>query len=951
MTSLDKNTAQPFDDVDDLTRFADESFDTEEIDLFEYSDQEDSLLTGLKSAILTLDWEINDKNLDELAEEVANQKSQHEGDKVALIYLQALEKVGKYLKAEGAYAHPNAIKLLLTLYYNFEKIFSSPDVTGDEITLLLKSDIRKFKVLQFQISSLKDGTPIRSGDDHIGSKETSAVDKKEPSEFLNSIHATILGLEWEVTDEGLEKFNRQADQLREELQDNTAAQILVQGLQALGAYITEERIHAHPDAFTLLHSFYEGLKILALDKDIDSKQRQEILIDKVGRLNNLKEIIAHRNSLELHENPDEEGNRILDLEDTERGPYNDENLETAISEDKDTLADDALEFIPDANQEMLGDEPVGEQGNAEVDEEQKRTYPVGVAMETTVDKYPEEILDPDAIQPVSDTIADDLIEEELEISSKETFFPESDENGENTEEPLEKLANGMEEQLELLFSKDDQEQQELLPETESVEDVFDDLALGFDEEESTSDDTDAVISESIEELPEIGEDLLLVPNDNQEELDEENSPALSLIDEEKEQGEESNVAELDTEHSLDLDNELDSLLDTSSDEEPKVQNDKNHDNISPALADTADKNGFNEELTAAEIEDDSSEDLQDKLDSLFGSSDKDSSVLMEEELDSLFQKEETPDTDAQKSGITAALADAENKDGFNEELTAAELEDNSSGDLQDKLDSLFGSSEEDIEGPLQEKQEVLVAEKEILDTNAQSDDLKTALPDTDEEDGVQETLMVAELEDDSSGDLQNKLDALFIEEESPGTDKQDSEFSKALVDDGDQVTFSEKDQTEAIQNAAIQVTVISSLVTAAEKVATAPEPKNIQQVRTLVATGKQENPSPQQEVLFTLIDSTATLLAQNPEAAAGRSAIVQELIVGFEDSENPVTLVEAVNRYTAWQLDFFTACHGTRKNSPATDEHIISTVEEGFSQLRETMRQEFATLKKELTKE
>ncbi len=63
--------AQSFDEVEDLTRFADESFDTDDIDLFEFTGDDDSPLTRLKSIILSLDWEISDDILDELAEEVA----------------------------------------------------------------------------------------------------------------------------------------------------------------------------------------------------------------------------------------------------------------------------------------------------------------------------------------------------------------------------------------------------------------------------------------------------------------------------------------------------------------------------------------------------------------------------------------------------------------------------------------------------------------------------------------------------------------------------------------------------------------------------------------------------------------------------------------------------------------------------------------------------------------
>jgi len=934
MASLDKNTTQSFDEIEDLTRFADESFDTDEINLFEFSDQENSPLTRLKSVILSLDWEITDDILDELFEEVDNQKSQREGDKVAQIYLQALEKVGKYLKAEGAYAHPNAIKLLLTLYYNYEKILSSPDISSEEITLLLKSDIRKFKVLQFQIG-IEDKASVQTIEEVVGTTEKK-TEAEEACEFLDCIHATILGLEWEVTDEGLEKFNRQADQLREDLLENKAAQILVLGLQVLGAYISEEKAQAHPDAFTLLHSFYEGLKILALEENLDSKQRQEILIDKVSRLNNLKEIIAQKRSQEPYEAPDDEIDQILDFEDTETQADDEEETITVPPEDSLT-EDDALQLVSDEEdvEEDREGEPAEEQDDAEsfLDEEiQKSTYPVGAAMETAVDKYPEDILEPDAIQPVSDTIADDLIEEELAMSSSETFSSEFAEISGESEDDFQDTLD-TEEQLELLFSDVEEEEQKPDSDSESLDDVFDALELDFEEEKTTPVDMSTMgqdtsdISEHSEEvsaeIPDFGEDLFLdsEENDNQETQKDNESVELALDDIEED-------PELNKDVSLDLDDKLDDLFGSVDEEPSRDENPTNLDDISPALADTDSEDGFNEELTAAEIGDDSSEELQEKLDSLFGSSDEDSTVFLEEELDSLFTDDEEQETEKQANEPSAALAGVEGETGFNEELTAAEIGDDSSEELQEKLDSLFGSSDAEAESNLEEEPDFLFIDDEAENT----DDLDLELT-----------------------PLAEDAEQIEFEEEISVSDADDS--AQNTSDDGSLDAFLEEDEAQVPHDLAMGITIIASLVTAAEAVTATPEPENIEQISPLVAKGKEENPSPQQKVLLTLIDAAATLLSQNPEAAVERSAIVQELIAGFEDSENPATLAEAVSRYTSWQLDFFTVCMSTRENgspassSPPADDTIISKVELGFSQLREVMLQEFDTLKKELKKE
>ncbi len=83
MKNSPNTSAYATDDFEDLTHFADESFDTDDVDLFEFSSEESSPLTQLKSIILSLDWEITDETLQELADEIEHLQPMWEDDKVA----------------------------------------------------------------------------------------------------------------------------------------------------------------------------------------------------------------------------------------------------------------------------------------------------------------------------------------------------------------------------------------------------------------------------------------------------------------------------------------------------------------------------------------------------------------------------------------------------------------------------------------------------------------------------------------------------------------------------------------------------------------------------------------------------------------------------------------------------------------------------------------------------
>lgn len=873
MTTPEKNMAPSIDEVEDLTLFADESFDTDEVDLFEFTGDDESPLARLKSIVLSLDWEISEEILNELVQEVTSLQSIWEGDKVAQVYLQGLEKVGNYLRREGANAHQNAIKLLFTLYYNYEKIVSSPDISGETITSLLKSDIRKFKVLQFQIGKIEP-SPAGSAKQEISTTKEEEIEEPE-NEPLTNLEATILGLEWEVTDEGLSQFNKQADELSEQLIDNKPAEVLLQGLQAIGAYISEEKVNAHPDAYTLLHSFYEGLKILVSDEDIDNEKRQEILIDRISRLNSLKEIIADADTIESVDRPVDEVDKILDFATDDKvvedQPTGEQGIEEEMGEVAFHSGDDELDFDQ---------------------EEQKTTDQINAAMETADEQYPDDILDPDAIQPVSDEIADDFIEEELKLSSD--FTPDLDKTPEEMvelsveDESLSK--EDLEEELELLFSDDKGDDAEL----EGLELSLDDEKNGND----VSGDLTPDLEVALEDVDQKGDDSL--------DFDED----LFLAEEDKD------------------------MVPADSD-----------DLVMPALSESGEEGGFREEAESAGLAEEPSAELEEKLDSFFGSSVKEQDTDLTPEA----QEEELSDRDTEGDSVASALADADDEGGFREEEVAAELEEDSTDDLQDKLDSFFSSddepeteeaavleSEAGAEEPLEEEvdsffSEDETSEDETFDVEQGLADTEPALADADETSGFDEQETVASLGDSTTEDIDDKLDSFFDE-----------------------------DKEERVSITPAPSTAIASLAAVTAALSPSPAPDDLKQVAELVAAGKEETIDASQSVLLSLIDSAVALLSKNPEAGAENNTIVQELVAGLEDAENPATLTETVQRYTSWQQDFFDQIVRNQKSTETTtpsppveevDDDVTHQVQKGFSQLRETMMKEFEDIRKELKQE
>ncbi|QQG65989.1 hypothetical protein [Desulfobulbus oligotrophicus] len=604
MKKLQRDQVSSIDDFEDLTLFADESFDTEDVDLFEFTSEESSPLTRLKSIILSLDWEINDEILQELADELQNLQTTWQDDKVAETYLQGLEKIGNYIRTKGAYAHPNSIKLLLTFFYNFEKIISSDQITGDQITQLLKGDVRKFRILQYQIKQSE--TPsVTEPPPQIEPSVPTGTGSAADGDLTKQLIAAILSLDWEVTDESLRQFSRAVTDLQQAVAENKSAMVLIQGLQALSDYIAEERIDAHPESFVLLHSFSEGLKTILHKQDppISRETVEEILVDQINRLNNLKMAITTQASApvdeqlisavvdELSDVSPKDTRQTVSLSFTE--PSTTEQITETAQDDITAATDDT-----DVATEHL---------EAEIDMFfEMDAMPAMPAMESADVQYPDEILPPDAIQPVDDELADDFIESHL--SSRRGLTPaltDVDETSAFTAEEETFALPGQDDlaaELDLLF-KDTDEPPVTSPATEATGDSLS-FAPAGNEPIAALSDTFKPIESALHDA------------------DVADAPAALHADltAEEDQG------------LFDIQNELDKFF-TDSTAEPALtststgeENENRQQNglldvdtdIPPALAGTDEEQGFSEETEIAALASSPLKGIEEKLDFFFG---------------------------------------------------------------------------------------------------------------------------------------------------------------------------------------------------------------------------------------------------------------------------------------------------------------------------------------------
>ena len=327
---------------DDLTLGNDEyddSYYTDADDLFEFSTDDESPISRLKSLVLSIDWEITDEVLLQFNEELLDLKSIWADETINLVYVQALEKISKYIFQNKADSHPNAIKLLLTFYYNLEKIVSSVDLSDEQRKTILMEDVRKFETLKRQIKQRSTSAPLSQEPEKA--KQKKEVQTIASEDHLLRLKAIVLGIDWEITDQDLNDLRREVTRLEEKFSESRPKLILLQGIGTLAAYIKLKKSNAHPDAFKVMQLFYESLETI-VHKSMGFEAEKSILLPAVEKFNAFKALLGPTIAPESLAKKDEETHDGYDSSDGAGG------FSPALS---DVPAEEAVGF--QAEQEAL----------------------------------------------------------------------------------------------------------------------------------------------------------------------------------------------------------------------------------------------------------------------------------------------------------------------------------------------------------------------------------------------------------------------------------------------------------------------------------------------------------------------------------------------------------------------------------------------------------------------
>ena len=100
--------------------------------------------------------------------------------------------------------------------------------------------------------------------------------------------STILAIDWEITDAGLEAFIYQVEGLMEQFEDDKVVHTLLKLLKSLGKYIRVHKSSAHPDTIKRIMAVYSVLEESVANDGLAQPEKEKMVLEEVRQFRLLK---------------------------------------------------------------------------------------------------------------------------------------------------------------------------------------------------------------------------------------------------------------------------------------------------------------------------------------------------------------------------------------------------------------------------------------------------------------------------------------------------------------------------------------------------------------------------------------------------------------------------------------------------------------------------------------
>ena len=127
--------------------------------------------------------------------------------------------------------------------------------------------------------------------DEDDQEEKSVGNKGHSKDPLDELKSLVMSIEWEITDDIMERFLSQIDSLKTRFGEDRILIMFLQLLGSLGLYVKTNKGKAHPIAFKLLNSVYLSFENAASPGKISPSEKKKLLYLELNKYKELKEQI------------------------------------------------------------------------------------------------------------------------------------------------------------------------------------------------------------------------------------------------------------------------------------------------------------------------------------------------------------------------------------------------------------------------------------------------------------------------------------------------------------------------------------------------------------------------------------------------------------------------------------------------------------------------------------
>ena len=135
--------------------------------------------------------------------------------------------------------------------------------------------------------------------DSLPAQDDTPVDEPETPKVdlpLTKLKSTILSIDWEITDAGLDSFIHQVNGLVEHFAGNEVNLTLLKILNSLGKYIRAHKSNAHPETIKRIMAVYSTLEESVTNDELSQKDKENLLKEEIKQFQRLKAQIINTKS-------------------------------------------------------------------------------------------------------------------------------------------------------------------------------------------------------------------------------------------------------------------------------------------------------------------------------------------------------------------------------------------------------------------------------------------------------------------------------------------------------------------------------------------------------------------------------------------------------------------------------------------------------------------------------